>query len=161
MTVSPSIRISPELISSSALTQRSSVDLPEPEAPIRQTTSCRSTLSETPLSTSLWPKDLWTSSISRNAISCHLPAAWQSRSISQSTKRACGIVIRMNRNATTVIGERLNSFDSHSPAVSNASGIAATDSSAVSFCRLMKSLSSGGITRRTACGTSTVRRVCA
>ena len=35
----------------------------------------------------------------------------------------------------------------------------ATDSRAVSFCRLMKSFSSGGITRRTACGTSTVRRV--
>ena len=40
LTPSPSRRISPPSIGSSPLMQRSSVDLPHPEAPIRQTTSC-------------------------------------------------------------------------------------------------------------------------
>ena len=35
-----------------------------------------------------------------------------------------------------------------------------TDTSAVSFCREMKSLSRGGVTLRTACGRTTKRLVC-
>ena len=38
--------------------QRSSVDLPDPDAPIRQTTSCSSTARSMPFSTSRSPKDL-------------------------------------------------------------------------------------------------------
>ena len=55
VTTSPSTQMSPPSIGSSALMHRSSVDLPEPDAPIRQTTSCRATSRETPLSTSLSP----------------------------------------------------------------------------------------------------------
>ena len=40
VTTSPSSRTSPSSISSSRLTQRSSVDLPEPDAPISATASC-------------------------------------------------------------------------------------------------------------------------
>ena len=40
------------------------------------------------------------------------------------------------------------------------STIPIVDTSTVSFCRPMKSLSSGGITRRTACGRTTNRRPC-
>ena len=40
VTCSPSITISPRSTASSRFRQRSSVDLPEPEAPIRQTTLC-------------------------------------------------------------------------------------------------------------------------
>ena len=68
-------------------------------------------------------------------------------------------MITKNRTASR-IGDRLNRFDSQSFAISNASAIPTVESSAVSFWRLMKSFSSGGITRRTACGTSTVRSVC-
>ena len=41
--------------------QRSSVDLPLPDAPIRQTTWCRLTSRLMPRSTGLEPKVLWTS----------------------------------------------------------------------------------------------------
>ena len=58
----PSRKIRPELIGSSRFRQRSSVDLPDPDAPIRQTTSCGATARSMPLSTSLTPKDLCRSS---------------------------------------------------------------------------------------------------
>ena len=48
--------------------QRRSVDLPEPEAPIRHTTSCESTERLMPLSTSSSPNRLWTASISSSGI---------------------------------------------------------------------------------------------
>src|SRR5215216_2156497 len=64
---SPSMKTRPALTGSSRLIQRSSVDLPEPEAPIRPTTSCSSTSRSTPLSTSSRSNDLWTSSIRRAA----------------------------------------------------------------------------------------------
>ncbi len=55
--------IRPESIGSSRFTQRSSVDLPDPDAPIRQTTSCVATDRSMPLSTSLVPNDLCSPSI--------------------------------------------------------------------------------------------------
>ena len=82
---------------------RSSVDLPLPEAPIRHTTWCGSTSRSTPRSTSLLPKRLWTSRISRNAIADQ-PArmrAW-SRRWSRSTKRVIGMVMMKNSIAAIV-----------------------------------------------------------
>ncbi len=54
----PSTKIRPDVGCSSRLTQRSSVDLPEPEGPITQTTSPVSTWKSMPLSTSWSPNDL-------------------------------------------------------------------------------------------------------
>ena len=71
---SPSTRIRPRSIGSSRLTQRSSVDFPDPDAPIRQTTSCSATTRSTPRSTSSVPKDLCRpSTTSASLISCPLP----------------------------------------------------------------------------------------
>src|SRR3954466_7788606 len=57
----PSTRIEPDSIGTSALTQRSSVDLPEPDGPMMQTTSPFITSIETPLSTVNAANDLRTS----------------------------------------------------------------------------------------------------
>src|SRR5579872_2896074 len=51
---------------------RSSVDFPEPDAPIRQTTSPSFTFNVMPLSTGTSPKLLWTFVISIIATSLHL-----------------------------------------------------------------------------------------
>ena len=67
-----------------------------------------------------------------------------------------GILLMAFANVT---GDRLNNLLCHNVEVSTTSAMDAVESRAVSFCRLMKSLSSGGMTRRTACGTSTVRSV--
>src|ERR1700719_3145050 len=56
----PSTVISPESYDSRPFTQRSSVDLPEPDGPITQTTSPWLTSSEIPSSTRLLPNDLRT-----------------------------------------------------------------------------------------------------
>src|ERR1700674_2504256 len=56
----PSTVISPASYDSSPFTQRSSVDLPEPDGPITQTTSPWLTSSEIPSSTRLLPNDLCT-----------------------------------------------------------------------------------------------------
>ena len=50
--------IRPDWIFSRWLMQRMNVVLPEPDAPIRTTTSRCFTVSETPFSTSLWPNHL-------------------------------------------------------------------------------------------------------
>src|SRR4051794_35351713 len=78
-TLSPSTRISPESTLSSALMQRSSVDLPEPERPMIVTISPSSTSSETPLSTSTLPNVLCTSRISTRAIEAGLQGAGPER----------------------------------------------------------------------------------
>ncbi len=56
---SPSTTIRPASIGSMRLMQRRSVDLPLPEAPIRQITSCSATVRSMPRSTSFFPNDLW------------------------------------------------------------------------------------------------------
>src|SRR5262245_56557216 len=72
---SPSIRIRPRSIGSSRFTHRRNVDLPEPDAPIRQTTSCSSTARSMPFSTWLPSKDLCRSTTRRAAVSAtsHAP----------------------------------------------------------------------------------------
>ena len=59
---SPPRKIRPASSGSSRFTQRSSVDLPEPEAPIKQTTSWSSSSRSIPRSTSVAPNDLRTPS---------------------------------------------------------------------------------------------------
>ena len=71
--------------------QRSSVDLPEPEAPISATASCSATSKSTPCRTSRSPKALVTprTSITGPAISAPYPIPPPMR----STSRASGTVI--------------------------------------------------------------------
>src|SRR5580704_10159815 len=66
---SPSTKIAPESISTSWLMQRSKVVLPEPEAPMMQSTSLAATSSETPASASKAPKLLRTSRIETRGVS--------------------------------------------------------------------------------------------
>ena len=61
LTSMPSTVIEPCWMSFSALMQRISVDLPEPDGPMTQMHSPFMTSSETPFSTSRSPKDLCTS----------------------------------------------------------------------------------------------------
>ena len=88
--------------------QRSSVDLPEPDAPIRHTTSCSATRQSIPRSTSFFPNDLCTPSTESCGLGAHAspPACRRrrSRSVSQSVKRASGIVSRTKKNAATKYG---------------------------------------------------------
>ena len=60
---SPSTTIRPASIGSSRLMQRRSVDLPDPDAPMRQTTSCSATTRSIPRRTSSVPNDLWSPSM--------------------------------------------------------------------------------------------------
>ena len=55
---SPARKMRPASIGSSRLMQRSSVDLPDPDAPISATTSCSATVRSMPRRTSWRPKDL-------------------------------------------------------------------------------------------------------
>ena len=55
MTSTPSTRIEPLSIGTSALMQRSSVDLPDPDGPMTQTVSPRATVRETSRSTTRLP----------------------------------------------------------------------------------------------------------
>ena len=71
---SPPTTIRPASIGSSRLTQRSSVDLPEPDAPIRQTTSCSATSRSIPRSTSSLPNDLCRPSMRSAGAAVRLPA---------------------------------------------------------------------------------------
>ena len=65
---SPSTKIFPLVGVSSMLTQRSRVDLPDPDGPITQTTCPCATWKSMPLSTSLAPKYLWRSWTSMAAV---------------------------------------------------------------------------------------------
>ena len=73
MITSPSRKTSPSSISSSRSTQRSRVDLPEPEAPISATASCSATARSMPRRTSRSPKDFVTPRSSRTggAVTSH------------------------------------------------------------------------------------------
>ena len=79
--------------------QRSSVDLPEPEAPIRQTTSCSPTARSIPRSTSCLPNDLRSPDQERVRHARRPTAAGAVARISQSVKRASGIVIATKSTA--------------------------------------------------------------
>ena len=98
------------------------------------------------------PKRLWTPSISRNGTAQPPALARACRATSQSVKRASGMVITTNATPAARLGDRLNRrFDVNRARLSTSSR-PTTLSSAVSFCRPMKSLSSGGMMRRTAWG---------
>src|SRR4029453_5040528 len=73
----------------------------------------------------------------------------------QSGRRAKGMVISTNATPAARLGDRLNSWLDVRRARLRTSSRPITLRSAVSFCRLMKSLSNGGMIRRTACGVMT------
>ena len=79
----------------------------------------------------------------------------RSRAISQSVRRASGIVIATNSSAAAIAEVKLNVAAWSICVCLNTSIAPSTPTSAVSFWRPMKSFRSGGITRRTACGTTT------
>src|SRR5262249_21319963 len=64
----PSTRTEPLVGSSRRLQQRSSVDLPEPDGPITNTSSFGRTARAMPFSTSSAPNDLWSATTSRIAL---------------------------------------------------------------------------------------------
>jgi hypothetical protein len=85
--------IRPESIGSSRFTHRSSVDLPDPDAPIRQTTSWVATVRSMPLSTSLAPNDLCSPSIRTASPLAAGPAAvmaWPRRDAGGGPVRSAG-----------------------------------------------------------------------
>ena len=90
--------------------QRSSVDLPLPEAPIRHTTSCSSTDRSRSESTTLSPYVLRSPSTLQHRTVHRTPA--RSRSIArrpiQSVNRASGMVSATNSAAATTYGVKLN-----------------------------------------------------
>ena len=75
-------------------------------------------------------------------------------------KRASGIVIATKSTAATRYGVKLNVASASIWDWLKASIAPRIETSAVSFCRPMKSFRSGGITRRTACGRITCRSAC-
>ena len=81
----------------------------------------------------------------------------RSRATSQSVKRASGIVIATNRTAAAKYEPNVNDALASICDWLNASITPSVPTRAVSFCRPMKSFSSGGITLRTACGKITKR----
>ena len=102
---SPSKRITPSSICSSRLRQRSSVDLPEPDEPIRQTTSC---LVDREVDVGEHhPVAVGLAELGHLEESGHNAPA-RSRSIqrrwSQSQSRASGTVITTKKPATTTSG---------------------------------------------------------
>ena len=160
---SPWSRIRPASTFSSRLTQRRRVDLPEPEAPIRQTTSCSATSRSTPSSTSFSPNDFRISS-SRRALPFSLTARPPRLALPLAGDQPVGQarernrqedeedrrtdvrrVVERRRYVDLRLAKRLNRADQR-------------DQRRV-LLRPMKSFRSGGITRRTACGTITNRSV--
>jgi hypothetical protein len=71
----PLTTILPPFGSSSRFTQRSSVDLPEPDGPMMQTTSPRSTLRSMFLRTSSGPNDFFNPVISTNVSLMRTPSS--------------------------------------------------------------------------------------
>ena len=64
----PRTTIRPASIGSSRFTQRRSVDFPDPDAPMRHTTSCSASSRSIPRSTSSLPNDLWMPSRTRATV---------------------------------------------------------------------------------------------
>ena len=82
------------------------------------------------------------------------------RTASQSANRATGTVTTMKKHAATTYGVKLKSLLDRTCAARKASTTPMTETRAVSFCSETKSLSSGGITRRSPCGRTTNRIDC-
>ena len=88
------------------LTQRRSVDLPEPEAPMRQTTSCTATSRSMPRSTATSPNASWTDPRAHEVSSPRTARPGGASRCSRSSTRyrsagSSGIVTSMNISAVT------------------------------------------------------------
>ena len=154
--------------------QRRSVDLPLPEAPMSaDDLVLGDRRGRCPRRTSSSPKDLWRPSTGAPAGRSAVARRWRrsrrvigrcrrldarSRSTSQSMNRASGIVTTRNTSAVARYGREVEVAaclicdgpeDLHD---------ADEGHETVSFCSPMKSLSSGGMTRRTACGQDDVAK---
>ena len=93
--------------------QRSSVDLPDPDEPMRQTTSCSATVRSMPRRTSSDAEGLVQALDPERFAGLHQrcpPCAplRRSRATSQSVNRASGIVTTMKMRATAMYGVKLN-----------------------------------------------------
>ncbi len=161
---SPSMEIRPASIGSRRLMHRSSVDLPDPDAPIRQTTSCSRDLQVDPPQHLEAPERLAQPLEERKVaaadrLDAHRAAAsrrLRSRATSQSVSRASGIVMTRKTSAVARYGVKLKIaglLDLRLAEDLDDADVARR--ATVSFWRPMKSLRSGGITRRTACGRTT------
>ena len=87
--------------------QRSSVDLPEPDAPMRQTTSCSATVRSTPSMTTWAPNAFVSPAISMRpgiagASQDRLRAALAVALGDQSVKRASGMLAARNSTAAPI-----------------------------------------------------------
>ena len=163
---SPPMKIRPASIGSRRLMQRSSVDLPHPDAPMRQTTSCSATSRSIPRRTSRSPNDLWRPSMRSarrgrcGAVAQRRPsAAWRA---AVPRDQPVGQPRHRDRDDQEHErgGQERREVERPAAMIWACRKISTTpmnDTSAVSFWRPMKSFSSGGMTRRTACGTMTYR----
>ena len=131
--------------------------------PMRQTTSCSATARSMPRRTSSAPNDLCrpsirsASAVVASALAPPCAPLRRSRATSQSVNRASGMVTTMKTSATARYGVKLKLAACLICACRKISTTPIDDTRTVSFWRPMKSLSSGGMTRRTACGTMTWR----
>ena len=101
----PSTTIRPASIGSSRFTQRSSVDFPEPDAPIRQTTSCSATRQVDAAQHLDVPEGLVHAlDEQRLAHAIRLRVAADRGATSQSVNRASGIVKATKSNAAATYG---------------------------------------------------------
>ena len=101
----PSNEMVPSSMSSSRFRQRSSVDLPEPDDPIRQMTSCllhrqRHVVEDDPVAVRL----AQTADLQERAHRAPARSRTSIRRPSQSVNRASGIVMTMKKHATTTYG---------------------------------------------------------
>ena len=149
--------MSPSSISSSRSAQRRIVDLPEPEAPITATASCSAISRSIPCRTSRSPKALVTPRNSRTGAAVSSPRRLRVvPAVEQPRERDRDREVEQRRGdqrRVVEVGGGLDLRDRGTPRpLTPMIAIRAT-----SFCRAMKSLSSGGPTLRTACGRITWR----
>ncbi len=88
------------------------------------------------------------------------PCRRAARSVTQSVTAISGAAMSTNSTPATTYGVKLNVCAVAICAARTASTRPASDTSPTSFCSATMSLSSGGATRRTACGSTTCRIVC-
>ena len=140
--------------------QRSSVDLPEPDAPIRQTTSCAATVEvdlvqHLDLAEALGDvldRDEVRRSSSSSACGPLAPLALPDEAVGEARERDREDDEEHRRNRVAGEVEVVGGVEAR---LRTASVTPMTEMIAVSFCSPMKSFSSGGITRRMACGRTT------
>src|SRR5258708_7117731 len=106
----PNRLIRPASIGSSRLMHRSNVDFPDPEAPIRQITSCEATDMVMPRSTSFLSNDLCRSSILSASLLTGTgpPSAGTDAALTGSPRPACADQRRVLLQADEVVEQRRN-----------------------------------------------------